>query len=80
MAGGLLFGRERGQTLGLLADPASFVRSTSREQHEPLPHGFLAWIPAILKMDARDIIQKNGLDAYVFVRFLWLMIEIFLPL
>lgn len=31
-------------------------------------------------MDARDIIATNGLDAYVFVRFLWLMIEMFLPL
>jgi calcium permeable stress-gated cation channel len=52
----------------------------SRERHDPLPHGFLAWIPAILKMDARDIIHKNGLDAYVFVRFLWLMCELFFPL
>lgn len=31
-------------------------------------------------MDARDIIHKNGLDAYVFVRFLWLMCELFFPL
>ncbi|KAM0787652.1 hypothetical protein ACM66B_003716 [Microbotryomycetes sp. NB124-2] len=50
-----------------------------KKRHEPLPSSFLGWIPAILRYDARDIIIKNGLDAYVFVRFLWLMCEMFLP-
>ncbi|ORY39668.1 hypothetical protein BCR35DRAFT_273318, partial [Leucosporidium creatinivorum] len=59
-------------------NPRSYL-VPSKERHDPLPHGFLAWIPAILKMDARDIIHKNGLDAYVFVRFLWLMCELFFP-
>ena len=37
-------------------------------------------IPAIVRADARQIIDKNGLDAYVFVRYLYLMLEIFFPL
>ncbi|KAM0752233.1 DUF221-domain-containing protein [Meredithblackwellia eburnea MCA 4105] len=50
-----------------------------KKRIDPLPSGFLSWIPAILKADATQIISSNGLDAYVFVRFLYLMIEIFLP-
>ncbi|GAA5875622.1 hypothetical protein JCM1840_003281 [Sporobolomyces johnsonii] len=46
---------------------------------DPLPHSLLGWIPHIIRADAKQIIAKNGLDAYVFVRFLFLMIEIFLP-
>ena len=46
---------------------------------DPLPTGFLSWIPAIIKADVRQIIYKNGLDAYVFMRFLWLMLELFFP-
>lgn len=51
----------------------------TRHRVSPLPAGLLAWIPAVMKADATEIIAKNGLDAYVFVRFLFLMIEIFLP-
>ncbi|GAA6002377.1 hypothetical protein JCM10207_001089 [Rhodosporidiobolus poonsookiae] len=46
---------------------------------DPLPHSLLGWIPHILKTDAKEILRKNGLDAYVFVHFLYLMMEIFLP-
>ncbi|KAI5480450.1 AMP deaminase [Pseudohyphozyma bogoriensis] len=58
--------------------PRTFIPPPS-QRVEPLPHGLFSWIPAILKADASQIIQKNGLDAYVFVRFLWLMVEIFVP-
>lgn len=56
------------------------ISSSNRQRADPLPSGFLAWIPYIFKLDAREIIFKNGLDAYVFVRFLWLMCELFFPL
>ncbi|KAK4056830.1 phosphate metabolism protein 7 [Microbotryomycetes sp. JL221] len=59
-------------------NPRSYLVAP-KKRHEPLPSSFLGWIPAILRYDARDIITKNGLDAYVFVRFLWLMCEMFLP-
>lgn len=61
---------------GTLANDPPSSRS---KQVEPLPHGLLSWIPAILRADAKQIIAKNGLDAYVFVRFLWLMVELFFP-
>lgn len=50
------------------------------KQVEPLPHSFLGWIPHIIRTPARTILHKNGLDAYIFVRFLFLMLEIFFPL
>ena len=50
------------------------------KQVEPLPHSLLGWIPHIIRTPARTILQKNGLDAYIFVRFLFLMLEIFFPL
>ncbi|GAA6060530.1 hypothetical protein JCM10212_005611 [Sporobolomyces blumeae] len=46
---------------------------------DPLPHSFLGWIPFIIRADAKQLIRKAGLDAYVFVRFLFLMMEIFAP-
>ncbi|GAA5869649.1 hypothetical protein JCM8547_005096 [Rhodosporidiobolus lusitaniae] len=46
---------------------------------DPLPHSFLGWIPYVIRTPATEILHKNGLDAYVFVRFLYLMMEIFLP-
>jgi hypothetical protein len=51
-----------------------------RKRVDPLPKGLLSWLPAVLKADSRDIIKKNGLDAYCFVRFLWLMVEMFFPM
>ncbi|GAA5911541.1 uncharacterized protein JCM6883_005788 [Sporobolomyces salmoneus] len=50
-----------------------------RKRVDPLPHSFLGWIPHVIRADAKQLIQKNGLDAYVFVRFLFLMMEIFAP-
>ncbi|KAG8853288.1 hypothetical protein FRB96_008373 [Tulasnella sp. 330] len=39
-----------------------------------------AWPTALLKLDIDDIKRTNGLDAYMFVRFLRMMVVIFLPL
>ncbi|GAA5899410.1 hypothetical protein JCM6882_009110 [Rhodosporidiobolus microsporus] len=50
-----------------------------RERVDALPHSFLGWIPYVIRTPASTILHKNGLDAYVFVRFLYLMMEIFLP-
>lgn len=56
-----------------------FLLCFRRRRIDILPHGLFSWIPAILKADSKQIIAKGGLDAYVFVRFLFLMIEMFLP-
>ncbi|CAE6449878.1 unnamed protein product [Rhizoctonia solani] len=42
-----------------------------------LPSGPWKWLPAVIFAPAEDIIRKNGLDAYLFVRFLRLMILVF---
>ncbi|GAA5838909.1 hypothetical protein JCM11251_003734 [Rhodosporidiobolus azoricus] len=50
-----------------------------KERVDALPHSFLGWIPYVIRTPATTILHKNGLDAYVFVRFLYMMLEIFLP-
>lgn len=59
-------------------NPRSY-RVPPQKQVEPLPHSLLGWIPHIIRTPAKTILQKNGLDAYIFVRFLFLMLEIFFP-
>ncbi|KAF8586259.1 DUF221-domain-containing protein [Ramaria rubella] len=44
---------------------------------EELPKGPWKWLPAIVITPAEDVIRKNGLDAYMMLRFLRLMILIF---
>ena len=57
------------------------LSSTSLRSHraKPLPRGLLGWIPTIIHADTYQIIANNGLDAYMFVRFLTLMLWIFAP-
>ncbi|SCV74185.1 BQ2448_6617 [Microbotryum intermedium] len=59
-------------------NPRSYLVPPSKRV-DPLPPGLLNWIPYIFRLDSKRIITQNGLDAYVFVRFLYLMMEIFLP-
>jgi calcium permeable stress-gated cation channel len=35
---------------------------------------------AVWKADHHDVLRQNGMDAYVFLRFLRMMIKIFLPI
>lgn len=53
--------------------PRSYLPARERRS-DSLPSTFLGWIPAIAKADPEQIIQKNGLDAYCFLRFLRLMV------
>jgi hypothetical protein len=48
-------------------------------QVPPLPKGIFWWFFSVIKHDSRDIIRKNGLDAYMFIHFLKLMLWIFIP-
>ncbi|KAF8893933.1 late exocytosis, associated with Golgi transport-domain-containing protein [Infundibulicybe gibba] len=45
---------------------------------QELPKGLWKWLPALLVSPPEDIIHKNGLDAYMFLRFLKMLIWIFL--
>ncbi|EJD51988.1 DUF221-domain-containing protein [Auricularia subglabra TFB-10046 SS5] len=48
-----------------------------RRRSQPIGKGYLSWIPAIIKTPATEIIHKNGLDAYFFLRFLRVLLKIF---
>ena len=42
-----------------------------------LPKGVFGWLPALIRAPTADIIQKNGLDSYMFIRFLRLLVIVF---
>ncbi len=49
------------------------------EQIEPLPKSLLGWLPVWLKTPTTTILEKNGLDAYMFVEYLEMMLWVFIP-
>jgi hypothetical protein len=51
-----------------------------KDRVQPLDAGFLTWPIALFKTDYRDVQQVNGPDAYLFVRFLRMMIRVLLPI
>ncbi|KAG1745311.1 hypothetical protein EDB19DRAFT_1927258 [Suillus lakei] len=51
-----------------------------KDRVKPFEAGFLTWPIALFKTDYHDIQQVNGPDAYLFVRFLRMMIRILLPI
>jgi hypothetical protein len=51
-----------------------------REQTRPPPRGFLFWVQSIFTYRDREVIQKCGLDAYFFLRYLQTLLIIFIPL
>ncbi|KAA1079047.1 hypothetical protein PGT21_031634 [Puccinia graminis f. sp. tritici] len=59
--------------------PRSYLPSPTKRS-EPLSSGWLSWIPQIIMADDEQIIHHNGLDAYCFLRFLRLLLNIFTPI
>ncbi|KAF8706086.1 Cytosolic domain of 10TM putative phosphate transporter, partial [Rhizoctonia solani] len=57
--------------------PRTLLPPLDRKRSAELPSGPWKWLPAVIFAPAEDIIRKNGLDAYLFVRFLKLMIWVF---
>ncbi|KAL4958518.1 hypothetical protein BDW69DRAFT_418 [Aspergillus filifer] len=51
-----------------------------RERTKPSPPGIFKWIPPIFKTSSSEFLQKCGLDAYFFLRYLRMLLKIFLPL
>ena len=50
-----------------------------RERTAAPPKGFLQWIPHVFKTSNSEFIQRCGLDAYFFLRYLRTLLRIFLP-
>ncbi|EER23976.1 hypothetical protein D8B26_002139 [Coccidioides posadasii str. Silveira] len=51
-----------------------------RERTAPSPPGLFQWIGPVFKTSNSEFIQKCGLDAYFFLRYLRMLLKIFIPL
>ncbi|EGE77717.1 DUF221 domain-containing protein [Blastomyces dermatitidis ATCC 18188] len=51
-----------------------------RERTDPSPPGLFRWIAPVFKTSNSEFIQKCGLDAYFFLRYLRMLLKIFVPL
>ncbi|KAL4917142.1 hypothetical protein BDW62DRAFT_184235 [Aspergillus aurantiobrunneus] len=51
-----------------------------RERTKPSPPGLFKWISPIFRTSSSEFVQKCGLDAYFFLRYLRMLLKIFLPL
>ncbi|KIM67290.1 hypothetical protein SCLCIDRAFT_1210323 [Scleroderma citrinum Foug A] len=56
------------------------VHPHSKGRVKPFEAGILTWPIRLLNADSRDIQRVNGPDAYLFVRFLRMMIVVFVPI
>ncbi|KAI9892076.1 MAG: hypothetical protein M1814_001782 [Vezdaea aestivalis] len=50
------------------------------ERFAPPPTGWLNWIRPVFKTKDKEFIQKSGLDAFFFIRYLFMLLKIFVPL
>lgn len=65
----------------LFAKNIWFLTSISSSQRvADLSAGLLSWPLAVIKSDFEDIKMVNGMDSYFFVRFIRMMVKIFLPI
>ena len=58
-------------------EPKTYIGDEDKRV-EPLPRGYLGWLPALLKMPQEDLIRTSGLDAYFFARYLYIHAFFFL--
>ncbi|KAF9495804.1 DUF221-domain-containing protein [Pleurotus eryngii] len=65
------------QRFGRIYQARTFLPPVDKRSQK-LPSGPWRWVPAILHSPLEDIIHKNGLDAYMFLRYIRLLIIIFL--
>ncbi|PWY75584.1 DUF221 domain protein [Aspergillus eucalypticola CBS 122712] len=59
--------------------PRTYLVS-DRERTQPSPPGFFRWIVPVFRTSSTEFIQKCGLDAYFFLRYLRMLLKIFIPL
>ena len=65
--------------LTLSSSPRTFL-VPEKERTKPPPKGLWQWILPVLRTSNADFIQKCGLDAYFFLRYLRTLLKIFVPL
>ena len=73
--------------LVLIADDADLRYSQprtylvpERERTAPSPAGLFRWIIPVFRTSNSEFIKKCGLDAYFFLRYLRMLLKIFIPL
>lgn len=59
--------------------PKSYL-GPKEERVEPLPDGLFSWIVPFIKKPSSDILEIQGLDAYMFVQYLEMMLVILGPI
>lgn len=55
------------------------LHSKCSKRVDALPSGVFNWVLAVFNSDPAIILRVNGMDAYFFVRFLRMMVRMFLP-
>ncbi|KAJ9635394.1 sporulation-specific protein 75 [Coniosporium tulheliwenetii] len=65
--------------LSYIYAPKTFL-VTDRELVPSPPDGFIAWLKPIFRTPSKEFIEKNGLDAYMFLRFIRMLLRITVPL
>ncbi|EON66470.1 hypothetical protein W97_05568 [Coniosporium apollinis CBS 100218] len=65
--------------LSYIYAPKTFL-VTDRELVPSPPDGFVAWLKPIFRTPSKEFIEKNGLDAYMFLRFIRMLLRITVPL
>lgn len=65
--------------VALISQPRTYL-VPERERTDPSPAGLFRWIGPVFKTSNSEFIQKCGLDAYFFLRYLRMLLKIFVPL
>ncbi|KAJ4485800.1 DUF221 family protein [Lentinula aciculospora] len=65
------------QKLERIYSPRTYLPPPDKRSQK-LPPGPWKWLPALVNSRAEDIIDNNGLDAYMFLRYLKMLVWIFL--
>ena len=60
--------------------PRTYLSKPSYRNTEPLPKSVLGWLPQFIRTPDSEILRGNGLDAYMFVSYLNMMLWIFVPI
>ncbi|KAI9732790.1 MAG: hypothetical protein M1834_003728 [Cirrosporium novae-zelandiae] len=74
--------QSQGQSVGTFIASASggLVAVPERERTAPVDPGLWQWLKPVFKTSTNDFLQKCGLDAYFFLRYLLALLKIFVPL
>lgn len=60
-------------------EPRTFIPAENKRIH-PLTNSLLGWPIAVFKSDWRATKHHNGMDAYFFIKYLRMMVRVFLPI